>query len=103
MSPVFSYLCKVASEKTRRDRALRAIDQARPYVQKGVGGAAGGLWFGANINKLRRTAEQSGPRRGVPLALAALGAALGLGDEKLRRLAREAKYKNVLKETRATT
>jgi hypothetical protein len=108
MSPVFTYLCKVAADKGRRDKALRTIDSTRPYLQKGVAGAAGGLWAGSNINKLRRAAqaaETAGatPRRGLPIALAVLGAALGLGDEKLRRLAHEAKYRSVLKQTRATT
>ena len=107
MNPFFSYLCKTAFDKAKRDHALRAIDTARPYAQKGVGGAMAGLWLGSSVAKLRRVA-QAVEHQGVPagrktsVALAALGAAFGLSDEKLRRLAREAKYRHVLKETRQT-
>ena len=102
MTPVFSYMCKVAFDKAKRDKALRAVDTARPYFQKGLGGIGAGLWMGANINRLSRAAAVAGapPKRALSITLAVIGAGLGVGDEKLRRLAREAKYRTVLKETR---
>jgi hypothetical protein len=104
---------KLALEQGRRERALSALDTARPYAQKGLAGGITGLWTGMNINKLRRPPPRAsrtvrvprvtgvrGPRKGLPIALAALGALLGMGDEQLHRLARQAKYRSILKETR---
>jgi hypothetical protein len=91
---------KLALEQSGRERALSTVDVARPFVQKGLAGGLTGLWSGLNINKLRAAAEGAGPQRKLPLALAAVGALLGLGDEQLRRMARQRKYQSVLKETR---
>jgi hypothetical protein len=102
MNPVFSYICKTAFDRAKRDKALRTVDTVKPYFEKGLAGMGAGLWIGTNINKLRTVAAAAGapPQRALPIALAVIGAGLGLGDEKLRHLAREAKYRTVLKETR---
>jgi len=88
---------KLALEHGKQERALSAVDTARPYAQKALGGSITGLWTGMNVNKLRGV----GPgHRALPIALAALGGILGISDEQLRRMARHPKYKTVLKETR---
>jgi hypothetical protein len=94
----------------KKKKALRTIDVVRPYARAGFAGGATGLWTGLNINRLRReapvppkklfgTAPAPKMRRGWPIALAILGAALGISDARLLQLARQAKYRSTLPET----
>lgn len=98
---MLTYLLKLALQQDKRDAALAKIDNARPYVEKGMAGAGGGIWAGQAIEKLRKPTFSGAPRKGVPLGLALLGVSMGVGQEKLRRMAQQAHYRTILKQTRS--
>jgi hypothetical protein len=96
---VFEHLIKLALSEEKRDALLSKVDNARPWVGKSLAGAGGGLWAGQMLDKLR-TAPQGKPRKGLPLGLALVGMSMGVGQEKLRRMAQQGHYRGILKETR---
>lgn len=94
-------LLKIALSQDKGDAALAKVDNARPYVEKGLAGAGGGLWAGQTIDKLRAASKNGKPRKGLPVGLALLGVSMGVGQEKLRRMAHQAHYRTILKQTRS--
>lgn len=98
---MLGYLLKIALQEDKRDAALAKVDNARPYVEKGLAGAGGGIWAGQAIEKLRKQPSSGNPRKGLSLGLALLGVSMGVGQEKLRRMAHQAHYRTILKQTRS--
>jgi hypothetical protein len=98
---MLAYLVKLALPQERSDAALAKVDNARPYVEKGLAGAGGGMWAGQMVEKLRKQPHSGNPRKGLPLGLALLGVSMGVGQEKLRRMAQQAHYRTILKQTRS--
>lgn len=98
---MLQYLVKLALQQDKRDAALAKVDNARPYVEKGLAGAGGGIWAGQAVEKLRAPHPSGTPRKGLPLGLALLGVSMGVGQEKLRRMAQQAHYRSILKQTRS--
>lgn len=98
---MLGYLLKIALSQDKSDAALAKVDNARPYVGKALAGAGGGIWAGQMVEKLRKPAASGNPRKGLPLGLALLGVSMGLGQEKLRRMAQQAHYRTILKQTRS--
>ena len=98
---MLGYLLKIALSQDKGDAALAKIDNARPYAEKrALAGAGGGIWAGQMIEKLRKPAASGNPRKGLPLGLALLGVSMGVGQEMLRRMAQQAHYRTILKQTR---
>lgn len=92
----FDELEKIANDDlSLKEKVLRGIDTARPYLQSAVRGAVPGTLMGSAIGALKRGQKWGGGGKATLIGMG-VGAGLGLADQALDDLSERRKYKKLL-------